>query len=165
MGVHRLSGLIRAGKQGSVLLGLMMWMDRWMKWEGRIWLLQLSSLQDKVFKELKQLSSVFKLKLSFKSDSHYIWIFLFWWKYSIYLSSQLALLCFNDLHIALFPKRIFCLSHGQQTVSDAINYSFLSLWQLSGRMVAKLLSLKSGDGGLNDLWHFNWCPSLKWNKK
>lgn len=54
----------------------MMWKDRWMKWEGKIQLLQLSNLQDSLSGIEMTIINI-KLKLSSKSHSHYIYIFFF----------------------------------------------------------------------------------------
>lgn len=47
-----------------------------MKWEGKIQVLELSNLQDSL-SGIEITIINMKLKLSFKSHSHYIWIFYF----------------------------------------------------------------------------------------
>lgn len=66
-----------------------------MKWEGKIWLLELSNLQDNLSGIEITIINI-KLKLSFKSHSHYIWIFVFIPGESIIFifSSELVLLYF-----------------------------------------------------------------------
>lgn len=47
-----------------------------MKWEGKIQILELSNLQDSL-SGIEMTIIDIKLNLSFKSHSHYIWIFFF----------------------------------------------------------------------------------------
>lgn len=137
IGDHRLSRLIRAGEQGIVLLGLMMRMNRWMKWEGRICLFQLSSLQEKLFKEMQQLPSVFKLRLSSNRNSHYVCYFLcdHWYSLIFIFHHICFYYVFMTCTWSYFPppppkKRVLCLSHGQQAVNYVTIFNFLfdSLW-------------------------------------
>lgn len=76
-----------------------------MKWEGKIQVLELSNLQDSL-SGIEIAIINMKLKLSFKSHSHYIWIFYFIPGESIFFFlSELVLFYFN-YYLALFPEVI-----------------------------------------------------------
>lgn len=169
IGDHRLSRLIRAGEQGIVLLGLMMRMNRWMKWEGRICLFQLSSLQEKLFKEMQQLPSVFKLRLSSNRNSHYVCYFLcdHWYSLIFIFHHICFYYVFMTCTWSYFPppqKEYFVYHTGNRLWIMLLFLTFsLTAYEQNANKVT--ISLNTGDKVWNELWHFNWCPSLTWNKK
>lgn len=78
-----------------------------MEWEGRIWLLELSSLQDNVFREQKQPSAGLKSELCSKSATR-LGVSDPWGKGHIQFSLELVLLGFKDIQVALNPKQSAC---------------------------------------------------------